>query len=63
MHGKFLTRRELAELLGCSIPAIAVWRRQGMPARHFGRLVRYELEPVLAWFDHRAQHGADQHAD
>lgn len=51
----FLTDRQLAKTLQCSVPAIRLWNRQGMPCRRFGRLVRYRLEDVLRWFDERQQ--------
>lgn len=52
-HTSFLTERELAAKLRCSVAAVRVWRTQGMPVRRFGRLVRFELAPVLAWFERR----------
>jgi phage terminase Nu1 subunit (DNA packaging protein) len=52
-HTRFLTERELASTLRCSVAAVRVWRTQGMPARRFGRLVRFELGPVLEWFEKR----------
>lgn len=51
----FLTEREVAARLKCSVPAMRVWRRQGMPALHFGRLVRFRLDDVLCWFEQREQ--------
>jgi excisionase family DNA binding protein len=54
----FLTERELSERLRCSVPAIRVWRKQGMPTRRFGRLVRFELPAVLEWFERRNAHEA-----
>jgi phage terminase Nu1 subunit (DNA packaging protein) len=52
----FLTEKELAAVLRCSVPAVRIWRKQGLPALHFGRLLRYRLADVLAWFEsqHRA---------
>ncbi len=52
MH-ELITEKELAVHLKCSRPAIRVWRKQGMPARRFGRRVRFELEKVLKWFEGR----------
>ena len=46
----FITERELAAVLQCSLPAIRAWRRKGLPAHRFGRLVRFKLDEVLAWF-------------
>ena len=56
-QSEFLTERQLAAKLQCSVPAIRVWRREGMPARRFGRLVRFELEPVLRFFAERQAAG------
>jgi phage terminase Nu1 subunit (DNA packaging protein) len=53
--GELLTARELMLRLKCSRPAIVIWQRQGMPVRHLGRLVRFELDKVLEWFDERAR--------
>lgn len=50
---EILTEKELAGRLKCSVPAIRLWKRQGMPVRKIGRLNRYELSRVLAWFDGR----------
>ena len=47
----FLNERELAVVLKCSRPAIRSWRKRGLPHRRFGRLVRYELDSVLRWFE------------
>ena len=63
----FLTEKELAQHLKCSVPAIRVWRREkGMPTLHFGRLVRFELPTVLAWFadrePKRGEGGRDEEA-
>jgi len=52
---KLLTERELAEALRCSVAAIRAWRSEGLPARKLGRLVRFELSTVLAWFERRQQ--------
>jgi len=46
----FLTRRELAAQLKCSVAAIRVWQRQGLPVLRLGRLCRYRLADVLEWF-------------
>jgi excisionase family DNA binding protein len=53
MTMEFLTEKELAKVLKSSVPAVRKWRYDGMPFRHFGRLVRFELPAVLAWFEQR----------
>jgi excisionase family DNA binding protein len=50
---EFLTEKELAQALRCSVPAVRRWRYDGMPVKRFGRLVRFELQAVLAWFEQR----------
>ena len=47
------TARSLATRLQVSVAAIRAWCRQGMPSRHLGRLVRFDLAEVLAWFEKR----------
>ena len=60
---EFLTEKELATALRCSVPAVRRWRYDGMPFKHFGRLVRFELQAVLAWFEQRdAQRRGEQEA-
>ncbi len=49
----FFTDRELAVLLRCSVAAVRSWRRCGMPAHKFGRLVRYDLGSVMRWHTER----------
>lgn len=50
---ELLTARELAAYLKVSKPSIRLWQRQGMPCRRLGRLVRYEADKVLRWFEER----------
>jgi excisionase family DNA binding protein len=56
---RFDTEKELAELLRCSRPAIRLWRKQGLPSRRFGRLVRFDRRAVLAWFESRERAQGD----
>jgi excisionase family DNA binding protein len=52
MQQSFLTERELSQVLKCSVAALRTWRRKnGLPFIKLGRLVRYELRAVLAWFE------------
>jgi len=55
---EFLTEKELQRVLKCSLPGIRQWRREGMPCRRFGKLIRFELEKVLAWFEQKQQAAA-----
>lgn len=53
MLKEILTAQELAKKLKVSVPAVRRWTLDGMPCRRLGyRLVRYELEPALAWLAH-----------
>jgi phage terminase Nu1 subunit (DNA packaging protein) len=51
-----LTRRELAAQLKCSVAAIRVWQKQGLPVHRLGRLCRYRLNEVLDWFARKKRH-------
>ncbi|MGE0821734.1 MAG: excisionase family DNA-binding protein [Candidatus Binatia bacterium] len=50
-----LTAVELKDTLKVSLPAIRKWTREGMPCLRFGRLVRFDLEAVLAWMKERQE--------
>ena len=52
---ELVTRRQLAEYLGMTEPALSqmVVRGQGPRFLRFGRSVRYRREDVLAWLDDR----------
>ena len=52
-YSRFLTRHDLAAQLRCSVAAVRVWQRQGLPTYRFGRLVRYRLDEVISWFEAR----------
>jgi phage terminase Nu1 subunit (DNA packaging protein) len=59
MNTPLLTEKELSAFLKCSVPALRVWRRDGLPSVRLGRLVRYQLDDVLAWFaDRQFRHAA-----
>jgi excisionase family DNA binding protein len=47
------TEKEVASVLKCSVAAVRKWRRVGLAAKRFGRLVRFQLPEVLAWFEAR----------
>ena len=60
-HLELLTERELAARLKCSVPALRLWRRQGMPTRYLGRLVRFQFDQVLAWHEQRSVSVSEKH--
>jgi excisionase family DNA binding protein len=56
MNGQqILTEKEIAAALRCSVPAIRLWRKQGLPALRLGRLVRFRFDEVVRWFENRPQ--------
>jgi excisionase family DNA binding protein len=56
MTTQFHTIEGVSHTLHCSKAAIRRWCREGMPYKRFGRLVRFELPAVLAWFEQRDTH-------
>jgi excisionase family DNA binding protein len=52
---EMITRRQLAEYLGMTEPALSmmVGRRQGPKFIRLGRSIRYRREDVIAWLDSR----------
>lgn len=52
---EMITRRQLAEYLGMTEPALSMMvnRRQGPRFIRLGRSIRYRREDVLAWLDER----------
>lgn len=55
--GRFLTRRQAAEMLGLKPTTLAVWQSQGSlnapPMRKHGRRVMYAEQDLLAWSEER----------
>ena len=54
-----LTAQELASQLRCSLAAVRMWTRQGMPCHKYGRLARYERRAIEAWFEKRSGHSSE----
>lgn len=48
---KLLTDLELCEVL--SLSRVTLWRmrQMGMPCIHIGRMLRYNLDAVMAWLE------------
>jgi phage terminase Nu1 subunit (DNA packaging protein) len=50
MTGRFVTRRELAEILGVSVRTIDRFRAEGMPCECWGlRAVRFDPDVAVRW--------------
>ena len=50
----YLNTSELCATLGISRPTLQSWRQEGMPhIAHGSRIVRYDLQEVLAWLNTR----------
>ena len=47
---RYVTRRELAHIMGVSVPTIDRWVRQGMPSETWGmRARRFRPSLAIAW--------------
>lgn len=51
MEEGLLTKKEIAKFLKVSEPTIDRWRKKGMPFIKTGKLVRFNREEVLKWFE------------
>ncbi len=60
-----LNSRQIAELLGCTEAALALWRRErrGPDYVRLGRLVRYRKSGVSSWIDSRTVLGETREAE
>ena len=60
-----LNSRQVAELLGCTEAALALWRRErrGPTYVRLGRLVRYRKSGVSSWIDSRTVLGETREAE
>ncbi len=52
---KFLTAREVADWLDCSVRTVHRLRKTGLPDIKVGALVRFSEQDVLAWFEYERQ--------
>lgn len=49
----YLTTKDLCERLKITRQSVYDWRKQGMPYKKFGKLVRFEYDEVKAWLEKR----------
>jgi hypothetical protein len=61
---RFLTEKEVSELLRCSLSKLRAdrWKRQALPYLKNGRSVLYDEADVLNFLDSRRIETTDQHA-
>ena len=55
-QSELLTPAEAADLLGCKVQTLSVWRcvgRYSLPYVKLGRLIRYRKSDLLAWLQSR----------
>lgn len=50
---ELLTTKELMALLKTTRTTIAEWRKQGMPYKKYGKLVRFDRDDVDKWLEGR----------
>ena len=48
---KLLTTKELVEQLKVNASTIHRWRKEGMPVRKLGTLVRFNYDDVIKWIE------------
>jgi len=48
---KLISAKELGELLGVSVITLYRKRKEGMPFKQIGGLIRYNEDEVLKWFE------------
>jgi phage terminase Nu1 subunit (DNA packaging protein) len=47
---RYVTQRELAQLMGVSLRTVQTWTREGMPSESWGmRVRRYRASDAMAW--------------
>ena len=64
MNARYLTPAQVADLMGCSVKTLSMWRYAGRGPRYVktsparsGR-IRYAEAEVIAWMEARQQGGA-----
>lgn len=56
---RYVTRAELAELMGVSVRQVDAWRKDGMPCESWGlRVVRFRPSLAMQWVRERAHREA-----
>jgi phage terminase Nu1 subunit (DNA packaging protein) len=56
---RYVTRAELAEMMGVSVRTVDAWRKQGMPCETWGlRVVRFLPSRAMAWVREHAHREA-----
>ena len=48
-----ISTKELCELVGVTRTTINNWRKEGMPFKKFGKLVRFDKGEVMKWLDEK----------
>ena len=53
MLDRLLTTKELMEYFNVTRGTIINWRKEGMPYKKYGTIVRFDLDEVMEWLDKR----------
>ena len=48
---KYVTKHEVAEMVGCSVRTVDRLRKQGLPCKVLGGIVRFNPEKVEEWIE------------
>lgn len=56
---RYISRAELADLMGVSVRVVDQWRKEGMPAESWGlRVVRFKASVAIQWVRSRQDEAA-----
>lgn len=50
---KLITMNELTEHLQVTRTTVDRWRKEGLPHKKYGKIVRFNLDEVLRWLEER----------
>ena len=51
LFDNWITKQQLADVLGMSVSFINKYMRRGLPCKHFGRAVRFRETDVVVWLE------------
>lgn len=57
---KILTTDELTDYLSVTRQSVYNWRKEGMPYKKLGSLVRFDLDEVLSWLEEKGKEMEDK---
>ena len=49
----FMTVKELCDMMKVTRTTIDNWRKEGLPYKKFGKIVRFDKDEVMEWLNNR----------